>query len=116
MKPIRPQYFSKSKHNYPEVLDRMHTILDGSVDIGGVRPDGVAIKGNINNIHIVVNDSGAANTEFVVNHNLNRIPSGFNVIRKNATCDIFDSGTTWTTTQIFLKCTAAHVKLVLEVY
>lgn len=71
---------------------------------------------NIDGVLVVVNDTGLANTEFAVIHNLNRIPQLLDVKRINANSIIFDSGTPWTTTKIFLKCPGAHLKVTLHIH
>lgn len=56
-----------------------------------------------------------AGKEFVVPHNLGRLPNGFNVIYKSAPCDIYDSGRPWTPTVMFLKASAANVEVKIQV-
>lgn len=71
----------------------------------------VNIDGNL-----VITISGVADTEFIVTHNLNRIPIGFDVKRTDKACSVYDSGTAWTKTQIFLKCSIATVKMTLFIH
>lgn len=56
----------------------------------------------------VVADTGAADTEFSVTHGLGSIPIGFLVTNIDKGGVIYDSGTAWTTTTIYLKCSAAN--------
>jgi hypothetical protein len=46
-------------------------------------------------------------TQFTVTHNLGYIPQNFDVKRLNAAGIIYDSGTAWTATEIFLKSNVA---------
>lgn len=47
-----------------------------------------------------------ANTEFSVPHNLGYVPTRFQLHYNNTGGVVYDSGTAWTTSMIFLKCTA----------
>lgn len=67
-----------------------------------------------------VADTGSANTEFSVSHTLSYegraiIPTRFLVTYTNGKGVIYDSGTTWTTSTVYLKCSDAHcsVKILL---
>lgn len=115
MKPVRPSY-DKQTDNYERVQDRIHEILNGGIDRGSVDSAGNEQPGNMNSKNVLVNTPGVANTEFAVTHNLNRVPNHFNITYKNKACDVFDSGTAWTKTQIFLKCSVATVTLKVEIY
>lgn len=59
----------------------------------------------------VVADSGTANTEFSVSHNLGVIPIGFLVTLINKGGVVYTSGTTWTTSTVYFKCTTANTAL-----
>ena len=110
----KPSTHLISDNNHVEVLKDIYKALRGNMSYGhtgynksnpilGLVPDN--IDGNFG----TVSDTGTANTEFSVTHNLNRVPIGFHVIRQNLAASFYDSGTAWTTTQIFLKCNVANV-------
>lgn len=63
-----------------------------------------------------VSDTGTADTEFSVSHNLGRVPSGFVVTKTNKAGIVYDSGTAWTATAIYLKCSAANTAVTLQVF
>lgn len=65
---------------------------------------------------LTVADSGSADTEFSVTHHLGRAPSGYIITKSDKACSVYDSGTTWTTTLIYLKCDTANVALSLSVF
>lgn len=65
---------------------------------------------------LTVADSGNANTEFSITHHLGRTPNGFIITKSDKAANIYDSGTTWTTTTIYLKCDAANTALSLSVF
>ena len=54
-----------------------------------------------------------ANTDFTVTHNLGYIPQGWLVIFQDKAASVYQGATTWTDTQIFLRCNTAsvHVRL-----
>jgi hypothetical protein len=59
----------------------------------------------------------AANVDQVIDHNLNRIPIGYIVTRKDQSCDVYD-GTLggWTALEIVLRCTVAGADTTLYVF
>lgn len=65
---------------------------------------------------LTVADTGNANTEFSITHHLGRTPSGFIITKSDKAASVYDSGTTWTTSLIYLKCDTANVALSLSVF
>ena len=65
---------------------------------------------------LTVSDSGNANTEFALTHYLGRVPAGFVVTKSDKACSVYDSGTTWTSSSVDLKCDAANTALSIMVY
>lgn len=59
--------------------------------------------------------SASANTEEVVSHGLGRVPTKAWLKYKDRACDIYDSGTAWTTTVIYLKCSVGSAKTIIAV-
>jgi len=68
---------------------------------------------NISGEFQVVSDTGAADTEFSVSHTLGAIPIGFLVTNIDKGGVVYDSGTAWTSTTIYLKCSAANAEVTL---
>jgi hypothetical protein len=116
MKPIRPIH-DKRNQNYERVHDRTHEILDGNIDFGSITglTGGTESPGNINNKHAQV-VSGAANVDFAVPHNLNRVPTGFMVVNKDQQADVWRGLTPWNTNSIFLRSNAATVTMTVMIY
>jgi hypothetical protein len=56
-----------------------------------------------------------ANTDFTVNHNLGRIPSGYWVMQKDRACDVYTGSIGATSTQLTLRATVASAVLRLFV-
>jgi hypothetical protein len=71
---------------------------------------------NIDGVLVIVTNTGVANTEFEIVHNLGRIPTMFDLKRSNVALSVYDSGTAWTNTKIFVKCTAANAKITLHIH
>lgn len=63
-----------------------------------------------------VADTGNANAEFSIAIHLGRIPAGFILTKSDKACVIYDSGTTWTPTIIYLKCNVANAAITLTVF
>jgi hypothetical protein len=101
-------------NNHEKVLKDVYKALRGNISYGqqgfdSANPTLGLVTDNIDGAFGTTSDSGAADTQFTVTHNLNRLPIGFHVVRQNKAGSFYDSGTTWTTTQIFLKCNVANV-------
>ena len=60
----------------------------------------------------VVTTAGA-DTEFAITHTLGAVPIGYIVLKQDKAASIYDSGTTWTNTTLYLKASAASVTLTL---
>lgn len=59
----------------------------------------------------------APDTEFTVTHNLGTIPIGYDVKSQDAAGIVYDSRrTSWTKTQMYLKCNVANMNIVLFVH
>ena len=75
----------------------------------------VDFENNIDCVIVDVTDTGTADVEFTVDHNLGRVPSVYfwNISKSGF---VYDSNRTgWTTTQMTLKCSAANATLKLVI-
>lgn len=77
---------------------------------------GLKFEDNFNAQIVDVSDSGTANTEFSVAHTLKRVPIGYLIFKTNKAGVVYDSGTTWTATAIYLKCSTANTILKIFVF
>ena len=68
---------------------------------------GLQVSDNFNAQIVTVTDTGLVNTEFVVAHTLKQVPIGFIVINIDKAGVVYNSGTIWTTANIYLKCSVA---------
>ena len=115
----QPLSFHEESNHIPFFQDVAKQI-NGGISFGAQADPSVNSSGiaslNIDGQWAKVTSPVAPNTQFAVTHNLNRIPVGFDVKRQNLACSVYDSGTAWTTTQIFLKCSVASVTLTLFIH
>jgi hypothetical protein len=101
-------------NNHEDVLGDVYKALRGNISYGKqgfneANPTLGIVTDNVDGNFGTTANSGTADTQFVVTHNLNRVPIGFHVVRQNKAGSFYDSGAAWTTTQIFLKCNVANV-------
>jgi len=92
------------------IYQNLVNVINGNLGFG----DGTSID-NISGNWINVVAPGAANTDFTVNHNLNRLPVGYLVMSKSASTDIYTGSIAGTKTQLTLRSTVAGVTIRLFV-
>lgn len=76
----------------------------------------IRIDENLNAETLTISDSGGANTENTVAHTLKRIPVGFMVVNIDKAGIVYDSGTSWTASNLYVKCNVANAAIKLLVY
>jgi len=91
-------------------LNTIFTCLQGSVRFGPATSgnDGENIFGQWKTI-----TTAGADTEVVVPHTCGCIPIGYLVTKINKGAVIYESGTAWTSTNIYIKCSAATATVTL---
>jgi hypothetical protein len=113
MKVTRPNTFGIVDPNVKRVTEDMYKLTLRNISFGTeINGDDQNIAGQM----VEVGLTGAANTQFTVTHNLGRVPLFYDVKYNNTAGVVYDSGTAWTTTQVFLKCSAASAKLILFIH
>jgi len=109
-----------TQHKDPLYYLNKHTLESpiehpgGSAGLGDAS-DG-SIAGLLNAIYQVYTSNVTPDTEDTIVHGLGRIPVGFLVVDKDKAGDIYDGGTAWTDTNIYLKCSVATVAAVILVW
>lgn len=93
-------------HDIDRDLTNLFLALNGRIRFG-TATDGKSGE-NIAGQYQVIADTGSANTEFVVAHTLGSVPVGYLVIKTSNAGVIYDSGTTWTSSNIYIKSSAAN--------
>lgn len=100
----------RARHLSTDYLQRLRrmarnlTFLDAD---GGITSGRRAL--NIDGVWVHYVSNGTANTEDTVSHNLQRTPSGIWVSVPDKNAVIYRGTTAWTSTQVFLKASAATV-------
>lgn len=120
----KPSSHFDKDNNHVEMMKDTYRALRGNISYGGPGfkpgdPNNTAtglVIDNIDGAWGKIADTGPADTEFVINHNLLSVPVGFHVVRQNKAGSFYDSGTAWTKTQIFLKCNVANVAATFFVF
>ena len=72
--------------------------------------------GNLSAKYVVFTSNGAANTEDAIPHKLGHVPVGYVVVAQDKAGIVYDSGTDFTTTTIYLKSSVASVAWTLMVF
>ena len=77
---------------------------------------GLKFSDNFDAQIITVADTGTANAENTIAHTLKRVPTGFLVLNINKAGVMYDSGTAWTASAIYLKCSVANATVKILVF
>ena len=100
-KPDDPNEPLKYRENLNEALLKYTTKLSEIIN------SGLKITDNFDS-QIQEVTFGNADTEKTIAHTLKRIPNGYIVLNQDRAGSVYDSGdTSWTTTNIYLKCDTA---------
>ena len=98
------------------LLDKIILVLTGRVSFAdGAISDGEDGE-NIDGQFQIISDTGSADTEFTVAHSLGRVPVGFVTILNDKGGTVYDSGTTWTASNIYLKCNTANCNISIFIF
>lgn len=88
--------------------------INGGLDLGdSTQTNPAQYTGNLNGQWANITAPGTPDTEFSVTHELGKVPS-FYWVNADRACSVYqlpDTGTAWTETTIFLKCSVASAKL-----
>jgi hypothetical protein len=110
----RPRTFGITDPNQKRFVEDIYKVVNGrNISFGEQVNSG---DQNINGMMVENLNTGAANTSVAFTHNLGRVPKFIDFKYKNISGDWYDSGTAWTTTQVFVKFTTAnmHVRLFIH--
>lgn len=76
----------------------------------------VGLLDNLDAVEIAFTSNGLPDTEDAIVHLLGRKPIRFIVTYKDKAADVYNSGTAWTSTQIYLKTNVASAAIKLLVF
>lgn len=68
---------------------------------------------NVQGQFITYTTNASANTEDTVSHNLASIPVGYLIVKQNKAGSIYDSGTSWTSSHLYLKGSASSMTVTI---
>lgn len=105
---------SPPESNFDQALEQ--ELFSAWPELASIINRGLNFSDNFNCLTVVVADTGAANTEFTVAHSLKRIPTGYLVIRRDKAGVVYDSGTAFTVSNIYLKCSTANTAITVIVF
>lgn len=96
-----------------KLYEQLARVINGGISFG----DGLnEISDNINGIWSNVADTGTANTDFTIVHNLGRIPNGWLSVEQDKAGIYYLGSVAATTTEITLKCDTANVAVRLFIF
>lgn len=108
---LLPPTLEPGVDNLQKLYRILVSYLNGKIAFG----DGVKTN-NIDGSWVSVVTPGAANTDFTVNHVLNRVPVGYLVVSKSAAVDVYTGSVAATKTQLTLRATTTGVNIVLFIF
>lgn len=89
-----------------ELMTNLKTILNG----------GILFSDNFDMDMTEFTADAVADAENTIAHGLGKIPSGYIVYYQDAAGSLYDSGTSWTSTNIYLKSSVADVTYKILVF
>ncbi len=93
-------------------LNTVFLCLSGRVRFGP-NNNTINMGENILGQFVTYTTNGSANTEDTVSHNLKSVPVGYIVVKQNKAGSIYDSGTTWNSSNLYLKCSVTSMLVTL---
>jgi|SRR5712664_1479638 len=91
-----------------KLYEQLARVLNGLVSFG----NGLS-RDNIDGEWAVIPDTGAANTNFTVTHNMLRLPVGYILMDSDRAVSIYNGSVARTTTTITLKASVANASVTL---
>lgn len=77
---------------------------------------GIRFQDNVDCRTISYTSNSTPNTQDTVAHTLGKVPSGYIVVQQSKAGVVFNGGTTWTTTNIYLKNSVASVATTIIIF
>lgn len=116
---IQQDLFNRFNQYFPTLdtdIKKVFSILNGQVSFG---ISGSQVHGeNVSGQWVTVADTGTANAEFAVPHTFQfqgkaLTPANYIVTNINKAGIVYTSGTTWTTSNVYFKCSAANATVTI---
>lgn len=77
---------------------------------------GIRFQDNVDCRQVSFSSSATPNAENTVAHTLGKVPTGYFVYSKDKAAHLYDGGTTWTKTNIYIKSDVASVAFKMIVF
>ena len=91
-----------------KLYEQLARVVNGLVSFGnGLTRD------NIDGEWAAVADTGAANADFTITHNMLRVPVGWIAMNQTKAGVLYKGAAAWTTTTITLKCNVANDNILI---
>jgi hypothetical protein len=105
---VPPLDFNAFYRSFKRVWEQTARVINGGISFGAG-----TTKDNIDGAWVAVANTGAANTNFTVTHNLGRVPVGYLVMTKDRAVDVYTGTIAATNTQLTLKASVANAVVTL---
>jgi hypothetical protein len=102
------------ENNFDKAFEK--EMLSYSTELASLLNGGLSFSDNFDAEVLTIADSGAANSENTVAHTLKRAPTGFIVVKIDKAGQVYFSGTAFTDTDIYVKCSVANCAISLLVF
>jgi hypothetical protein len=91
-------------------------MLSAWQELSAIVNKGLRSEDNFDAAIVTVSDTGNADTQFDVAHNLGRVPAGYRVVFIDKGAVIYDAGAPWDTAYIYLAASLANCNVKIEVF
>jgi hypothetical protein len=106
--PKEPPELSRWAIMVRKLYEQLARVVNGLISFG----NGIS-RDNIDGEWASVADTGGANVDFTITHNMLRVPIGFIVMDQSKAGVIYHGSIAWTTTTITLRCNVANDSILI---
>lgn len=106
--PQEPPELKKWSIMVRKLYEQLARVVNGLISFG----NGIA-RDNIDGEWAAVADTGAADTDFTITHNMLRIPVGWIAMNQTKAGVLYKGSVAWTKTTITLKCNVANDSILI---
>jgi len=97
-------------------MDVLKTLQDFFNRIVAILNRGITFTENVDCVLVTLTSSATPDDSNTVNHTLGKIPNGYIVYYQNKAGSLYDGGTTWTNTAIYVKSNIASVTFKIIIF
>lgn len=115
--PNFPAIFTENFQQLREFDRDLITALGGWDQIfKAILDKGLSFEDNADVAFVSYTTNAAPNTQDTVAHTLGKVPTRYIVVSKDKAADVYNGGTAFTKTNLYLKCTVASAALTLMIF